>query len=106
VFEYELADRRTFNGKDGEVTFLDWCRKMRIDTMQFPFRFKTDRFKKGNTPIYKNVVSWGFYQGSDWRYYIFISYRTSDNKVTEAYHWDVDELGMPIGEPRLHKWCN
>jgi hypothetical protein len=104
MFHYELADRRHFTGKDGEVAFLDWCRKMRIDTNAFPFRFKTDLFKKDGRPLYNSVVSWGFYQGSDWSYYIFISYRTNDNKLTIAYHWDVDEHGMPIGDPRRHVW--
>lgn len=104
MFDHEITEKKHFTGKDGEQTFIDWLKRMQIQYEDFPFRVKTGRYTKRGSELWMNVVSWGFYQGSDWRWYVFISYRSSDNKLTTAYHWDVDDLGVPVGKPRLHQW--
>jgi len=104
VFDYDITQRKHFTGKDGESSFDQWKRLMGIPEQDFPFKVKTNRFNRSNHLVYANVVSWGFYQGSDWAYYVFITYRTSDNKLTTAYHWDVDENAKPIGTPRKYEW--
>jgi len=106
MFDHDIAERKHFTGKDGEASFDQWKRSVGIDENSFPFKVKTGKMSRGNHMIYANVVSWGFYQGSDWRFYLFISYRTSDNKLTTAYHWDVDSDGKATGTPRTHQWCN
>lgn len=106
MFEYDIAQRSHFTGKDGEQTYLDWCKKMGISSDDFMFRYKDFGRRDNGRSLSLNVVSWGFYQGSDWRYYVFVSYRSSDNKVTVAYHWDVDDHGKPVGSPRKHQWTN
>ena len=106
MFDHEIAEKKHFTGRDGISTYEDWCKKMKINAEDFPFRVKNFGSGRTGKNISLNVVSWGFYQGSDWRFYVFISYRTSDNKTTCAYHWDVDEAGLPIGTPRKHIWSN
>lgn len=106
MFDHEISDRKHYTGKAGIETYTQWCAGMGIDTQDFPFRVKTGRMDKGGREIWLNVVSWGFYQGSDWRFYVFVSYRTSDQRQTVAYHWDVDQGGFPIGTPRKHMWSN
>lgn len=106
MFQHEIAERKHFTGKDGESTYLDWCRKMGIDADNFCFRYKNFRTGRHGEKIGLNVVSWGFYQGSDWRWYVFISYRSGDQKTTVAYHWDVDSDGKPVGTPRKYGWDN
>ena len=106
MFEYSIVDRKHYTGKAGIETYTQWCVGMGIDTEDFPFRLKTGRKTRKGHDINLNVVSWGFYQGSDWRYYVFITYRTSDQSMTCAYHWDVDNEGFPCGTPRKHSWAN
>lgn len=106
MFDYDIMEKKHFTGKDGQESYDAWMKRIGLDTGDFPFRVKTGRFNKAGRAVNMNVVSWGLYQGSDWRWYIFISYRTNDNKLTCAYHWDVDSDGMPIGQPRKHQWNN
>ena len=106
LFEHEFAEGKHFTGKDGETTYLDWLKKQNLNAEDFPFRVKTTRFTKRGLPIYLNVVSWGFYQGSDWAWYVFITYRAGSGNYTCAYHWDVDDNAMPIGTPRRYEWVN
>jgi hypothetical protein len=104
MFDYDITQKSHFTGKDGEQSFVDWKKKMGIDGDGFEFRVNAKRTDRRGFAVYFNVVSWGFYQGSDWRWYVFISYRSSDNKTTAAYHWDVDADGKPVGTPRRHVW--
>jgi hypothetical protein len=104
MFDYEISQKSHFTGKDGDEVYTDWKRKMGLPLDGFPFRFKGEGYIKLNKDRYMNVVSWGFYQGSDRRYYVFITYRSNDNAYTCAYHWDVDEDGKPVGSPRKHGW--
>lgn len=106
MFDYEITQKSHFTGKDGISSYEAWCKGMGINTGDFPFRVKTGTRSRRGAEITMNVQSWGFYQGSDWRYYVFISYRTSDNKMTCAYHWDIDSDGLPTGQPRKHMWSN
>jgi|ERR1044071_1117562 hypothetical protein len=106
MFDFDITQKKHFTGKDGEQSFEDWKRSMGINAEDFPFRVKTGRFSKSGHEIWLSVVSWGFYQGSDWAYYVFISYRQGQGGYTCAYHWDVDEAGKPVGSPRKHEWIN
>jgi len=106
MFEHDITERKHFTGKDGESSYIDWCRKMGINSNAFPFRVKTGKLSRAGSEIWLNVVSWGFYQGSDWSYYVFISYREGTGRNTCAYHWDVDSDGKPVGTPRKHAWSN
>lgn len=106
MFDHDITERKHFTGKDGQQTFDDWKRKMQIPNEDFPFRVKTGKRNRRGAEEWLSVVSWGFYQGSDWAYYIFISYRSNDNQYTCAYHWDVDDHAMPTGKPRKHEWIN
>lgn len=106
VFEHQFQTKKQFTGKDGEQSFINWLKHQGINTEDFPFRVKTDRKDRKGFDMWLNVVSWGFYQGSDWRWYHFISYRSSDGRYTCAYHWDSDEQGKPCGTPRVHEWIN
>ena len=104
MFDHEIAEKKHFTGKDGEQTFDMWKSKMQIPKQDFPFRVKTGMRTRSGQEIWLNVVSWGFYQGSDWRFYVFITYRQGSGSYTCAYHWDVDDNGIPIGTPRKHEW--
>lgn len=106
MFTREINTRKHYTGKDGEDTYLEWCKLQGINAEDFPFRVKTMKTDRKGRHLNMNVVSWGFYQGSDWQYYVFVSYRTSNTNHTCAYHWDVDSEGKPIGTPRKHEWCN
>lgn len=103
MFEHSINQKRHFTGKDGEQTFVNWKRDVGIPE-GFDFRVKATRTDKRGFQVWFNVTSWGFYQGSDWAWYFFISYRSSDGRDTVAYHWDSDESGMVAGEPRRHQW--
>lgn len=106
MFDHEIVDKKHFTGKDGIGSYEDWCRRMKINAEDFPFRLNNFGHTRRGVPTSLSVVSWGFYQGSDWRYYIFITYRSSDNRYTCAYHWDVDDQALPVGTPRKHEWTN
>lgn len=106
MFDYDIQDRKHHTAKEGNEVFTEWLVKMRLDPNAFPFKVKTGRFTRKGYEVFMNVVSWGFYQGSDYRYYVFITYRSSDNVQTCAYHWDVDDSGLPTGTPRKHWWDN
>ncbi len=104
MFDYDISTREHHTGKEGEQSYIAWLKKMHINAEDFPFKVKTGIRDKKGFDIWLNVTSWGFYQGSDWRYYVFISYREGRGRSTMAYHWDVDDNGMPIGKPRQHFW--
>ena len=106
MFDYDVNTRSHHTAKEGEQSYLAWMKQMGLSRENFPFKVKTNRRDKRGFEVYLNMVSWGFYQGSDWRYYVFITYRSSDQKMTCAYHWDVDENAMPVGTPRMHQWSN
>lgn len=106
MFELTTWERKHFSAKDGEQTFINWKREQHIEGDGFNFKIDTGKKDKRGFKVYFNAVSWGFYQGSDWRWYTFISYRSSDNKITVAYHWDVDSDGKATGTPRRHQWSN
>lgn len=106
MFEFEVVEKRHFTSKEGEESFRNWKAANNISVDNFDFRIDAGRTDRRGFKVYWNVVSWGFYQGSDWSWYLFISWRSSDQKATMAYHFDVDEQGKAIGTPRIHHWSN
>ena len=106
MFDKQINTKGHFTGKDGEQAFDAWKDAVGIPRENFPFRVKTMKRDRRGRELNLNVVSWGYYQGSDWRYYFFISYARSDRGYTCAYHWDCGDDGFPVGQPRKHEWVN
>ena len=106
MFEHKIHSKQHHTGKEGLESYEHWCKEYNINAEDFPFRVKMQKTDSRGFQLWLNVGSWGFYQGSDWRWYFFVSYHSSDRKMTVAYHWDCGEDGFPTGTPRRHQWVN
>lgn len=106
MFTHDIANKQQFTQKEGEQTFENWKREAGYKDGEFPFSFKNFRKNSRGKLINLNVVSWGFYENTSGEWVVFISYRSTDNKYTCAYHWNTDDFGQIHGEARKLEWTN